>query len=165
MWFAEDADFDRRFRDTFLSAYDAARRGELDEWLTAPDGALALLILLDQFPRNAFRGTPRIYESDARAREVADHAIAAGYDRQICPLLRAFIYMPLHHSERLADQERAVELMRELGEVPTRDAEHHRDIVRRFGRFPHRNAMLGRSTTAEERDYLDQGGFGGYRNR
>ncbi|MEN3288868.1 MAG: hypothetical protein V7634_3168 [Bradyrhizobium sp.] len=161
MWFAEDPNFDRRFRERFLSAYDAARRGELDDWPATPNGALALLILLDQFPRNAFRGTARIHESDAQARDVAERAIAADFPGQICPKLRAFIYMPLHHSEQLADQERAVALMRELGDEAARAAEHHCEIIRRFGRFPHRNAILGRTTTAEEQEYLDQGGFAG----
>jgi uncharacterized protein (DUF924 family) len=161
MWFAKDENFDRRFREKFLSTYDAARCGELEEWSATPNGALALLILLDQFPRNTFRGTARIYESDARARDLAERAIAADFHRQICPRLRAFIYMPLHHSEQLADQERAVELMRELGEEAARAAEHHCDIIRRFGRFPHRNAILGRTTTIVEQDYLDQGGFAG----
>jgi uncharacterized protein (DUF924 family) len=161
MWFAKDADFDRRFREKFLSAYDAARRGELDDWAATPNGALALLILLDQFPRNAFRGTPRMFESDALARDIADRAIAAGHDQQICGLVRAFFYTPFHHSEELADQERAVDLMRPLGEVATHAAERHCDIVRRFGRFPHRNAILGRTMTAAEQAFLDQGGYAG----
>jgi uncharacterized protein (DUF924 family) len=161
MWFGKDANFDRCFRERFLSAYGAARRGELDGWPATPNGALALLILLDQFPRNAFRGTPRMYESDARAREIADRAIAVGHDKQICRELRAFIYTPLHHSETLADQERAVELIRPFGEEIVRAAERHRDIIKRFGRFPHRNAILGRAMTEEEQHFLDQGGFAG----
>jgi uncharacterized protein (DUF924 family) len=161
MWFGKDPNFDRLFREKFLSTYDAARRGELDGWPATPNGALALLILLDQFPRNAFRGTARMYESDARARDVADRAIAAGHDEQICRELRAFIYTPFHHSETLADQERAVELIRPFGEEVVELAERHRDIIRRFGRFPHRNAILGRPMTDEEQHYLDQGGFAG----
>jgi uncharacterized protein (DUF924 family) len=161
MWYAKDAGFDRRFRETFLAAHEAATRGELDGWLASPDGALALLILLDQFPRNAFRGTAWMYASDARAREVADRAITADHDRQVCSELRNFFYLPFSHSEDLADQERAVALIRALDEESVRYAEQHRDIIRRFGRFPHRNAILGRISTAEEQAFLDQGGFAG----
>jgi len=161
MWFAKDADFDRRFREKFLSTYNAARRGELDHWAATPNGALALLILLDQFPRNAFRGTARTFESDALARDIANRAVAAGHDQQICGLMRAFFYTPFHHSEALADQERAVDLMRQIGETAAHAAERHRDIIRRFGRFPHRNAILGRDMTAAEQAFLDQGGYAG----
>jgi uncharacterized protein (DUF924 family) len=161
MWFAKDAQFDRCFRERFLSAHEAACRGELEGWRATPNGTLALLILLDQFPRNAFRGTPRVYASDAQAYEIASRAVAAGYDQQVCRELRAFFYLPFCHSEDLADQERAVALMRELGGEAAQAAERHRDIIRRFGRFPHRNAILGRAMTAEEQDYLDQGGFAG----
>ena len=161
MWFGKDPNFDRLFREKFLCIYEAACRGELDGWPATPNGALALLILLDQFPRNAFRGTARMYEGDARARDIADRAIAAGHDRQICRELRAFIYTPLHHSEALADQERAVELIRPFGEEAVQAAERHRDIIRCFGRFPHRNPILGRAMTDEEQAFLDQGGFAG----
>jgi uncharacterized protein (DUF924 family) len=161
MWFAKDANFDRSFRERFLSAHEAATRGELNDWATTPNGALALVILLDQFPRNAFRGTPRVYASDVQAYDIADRALAAGHDGQICLELRAFFYLPFCHSEALADQERAVALISALGEEATRAAERHRDIIRRFGRFPHRNGILGRTMTAEEQAYLDQGGFAG----
>ncbi|WP_407160785.1 DUF924 family protein [Bradyrhizobium sp. STM 3557] len=161
MWFAKDANFDRCFRERFLSAHEAATRGELNDWAATPDGALALLILLDQFPRNAFRGTPRVYASDAQAYEIASRAVAAGFDQQVSRELRAFFYLPFCHSEDLADQERAVALMRELGGEAAQAAERHRDIIRRFGRFPHRNPILGRAMTAEEQEYLDRGGFAG----
>ena len=161
LWFAKDADFDRRFREGFLCAHEAAMRSELDGWLASPNGTLALLILLDQFPRNAFRGTARMYASDVSACEVAEHAIAAGHDKQVCPELRNFFYLPLSHSEDLAAQERAVALTSELDQNSVRDAGRHRDIIRRFGRFPHRNAILGRATTEEEQQFLDQGGFAG----
>jgi uncharacterized protein (DUF924 family) len=161
MWFAKNHDFDRRFRDQFFCAYEAASHGELDGWLATPQSALALLILLDQFPRNAFRGTARMYESDARARDLAKRAIAAGHYLQLGSELRVFLYLPLHHSEQLDDQERAVALMSELGEESARAAEQHCAIIRRFGRFPHRNAILGRAMTAAEQDYLDRGGFAG----
>jgi uncharacterized protein (DUF924 family) len=160
-WFAKDDDFDRRFRERFLPLHEAAARGELDGWSMTPQGALALMILLDQFPRNSFRATPRMYATDAAARALADAAIAAGYDREVPADLQKFFYLPFAHSEELVDQDRAVELCRRLGGADLRQAEHHRDIVRRFGRFPHRNAILGRPTTKAEEDYLANGGYTG----
>jgi uncharacterized protein (DUF924 family) len=159
--FAKDPAFDRRFRQRFLSLHEAATRGELAGWLATPNGALALVLLLDQFPRNAFRGTPRMYVSDAMAREVTAAAIDAAYDRLVEPELQLFFYLPLGHSEDLADQERAVALCRRLGQPHLSHAERHRDIVRCFGRFPHRNPMLGRTMTPEEQRFLDEGGFAG----
>jgi uncharacterized protein (DUF924 family) len=161
MWFAKDDEFDRRFRERFLALHESAARGDLDGWNAAPEGALALLILLDQFPRNAFRGTPRMYATDPAALKLADAAIAAGHDRFVAADLQAFFYLPFGHSEELADQERAVELCARLGGRNFEQAQHHRDIVRRFGRFPHRNAILGRPTTQEEADYLAGGGYMG----
>jgi uncharacterized protein (DUF924 family) len=139
LWFAKDADFDRRFRDRFLALHEVAASGALENWAATADGALALLILLDQFPRNAFRGTPRMYATDARARRIAAGAIAAGHDRAAAAELRVFLYLPFAHSENLGDQDRSVELCRALGADSLAHAEHHRGIVRRFGRFPHRN--------------------------
>ena len=161
MWFAKDADFDRRFRETFLGEHEAAARGELDAWMTTPEGALALLLLLDQFPRNSFRGTPRMYATDAAARRIAAAAIDAGHDRKVPPDLRLFFYLPFGHSEDLADQERCVALCRPLGQPDAEHSERHRDIVQRFGRFPHRNPILGRKMTPEEQEFLDQGGYAG----
>jgi uncharacterized protein (DUF924 family) len=161
LWFAQDATFDRCFRDRFLLAHEAATRGEHDGWLATPAGALGLILLLDQFPRNAFRSTPRMYATDAIARIAANLAIAAGHDLKVSRELQPFFYLPLCHSEDLADQERAVELMRRIGEAHAAGAMRHRDIIRRFGRFPHRNPILGRATTAEEQNFLDQGGFAG----
>ena len=161
MWFAKDADFDRRFREAFLWTHEAAARGELYGWLATPAGALALLLLLDQFPRNSFRGTPRMYATDATARRVAAAAVDAGHDRQMPPDLRKFFYLPFAHSEDLADQERSVALCRLLGPPDSVSSERHRDIVRRFGRFPHRNSVLGRTMTEEEQHFLDQGGYAG----
>jgi uncharacterized protein (DUF924 family) len=161
LWFAKDPEFDRLFRERFLIDHESAARGELMYWQSTPEGALALVLLLDQFPRNAFRDTPRMYSTDAMARKVADIAFAAGYD-QLMPLeLRKFLVLPLAHSEDLADQERAVALARRLTPADLAHAEHHCDIVRRFGRFPHRNRILGRENTREEQDYLDHGGFQG----
>jgi uncharacterized protein (DUF924 family) len=161
LWFAKDPQFDHRFRTRFLALHEAAVRGELKDWTTAAEGSLALIILLDQFPRNAFRGTARMYDTDALAREIADCAIAAGQDQEIARDLRLFVYLPFGHSESLADQERSVALSEHLGEVVSRHARGHRDIIKRFGRFPHRNPLLGRDMTAEEQRFLDEGGFAG----
>jgi uncharacterized protein (DUF924 family) len=160
-WFAKDDEFDRRFREAFMDAHEAACGGELDHWQQTPGGALALILLLDQFPRNAFRNTPRMYADDAKALEVAEAAIAAGRDRHFDADLRLFFYLPFAHSETMADQERSVALCRELGEKSLAHAEGHRDIIRRFGRFPHRNPILGRAMTEEEQRFLDTGGFAG----
>jgi uncharacterized protein (DUF924 family) len=161
MWFAKDADFDRRFRDAFLDAHEAAARGDLDDWMTTPEGALALLVLLDQFPRNAFRGTPRMYATDPAARRVAAAAVDAGHDQAMPPELQKFFYLPFAHSEDLADQDRSVALCRHLGAPDCANSHRHRDIVKRFGRFPHRNPVLGRRMTAEEQQFLDHGGYAG----
>ncbi len=160
-WFAKDPVFDTLFRERFLDAYLTTARGEHAGWLATSEGALGLLLLLDQFPRNAFRGTPRMYASDALARRMAAAALEAGHDRAVEPDLRVFFYLPFGHSEELADQERAVALCRPLGEPALSHAARHRDIVRRFGRFPHRNPILGRMMTAEEQVFLDSGGFAG----
>ena len=161
LWFAKDAQFDARFRERFLHEHEAAARGELQYWLSTADGALALVLLLDQFPRNAFRGTPRMYETDAQAREVARIAFAAGYDQEIAMELRKFFVLPFAHSEDLSDQERSVALAWAIGADDLAHARHHRDIVLRFGRFPHRNAILGRDSTPAEKEYLANGGYAG----
>jgi uncharacterized protein (DUF924 family) len=161
MWFAKDAEFDRRFRERFLLDHEAAARGELAQWQSTPEGALALILLLDQFPRNAFRGTPRMYDTDAMARKVAGIAFAAGFDRMFETELQVFFVLPYGHSEDLADQERAVALARRLTDDHLAHATRHRDIVRRFGRFPHRNEILRRESTKEEIEYLANGGFKG----
>ena len=161
LWFAKDAAFDRRFRDRFLPLYEAAAQGALIEWSATAEGALALVLLLDQFPRNAFRGAPRMYATDTMARQVAHAAIETGHDRAVEPQLSLFFYLPFGHSENLADQERSVALARRLGQPNLSHAERHRDIIRRFGRFPHRNPILGRAMTEEEQRYLDEGGYAG----
>jgi uncharacterized protein (DUF924 family) len=160
-WFRKDETFDKEFRDRFLPAHEAAARGEFDGWAQDSSGALALLILLDQFPRNAFRGTARMYESDEKARDTARRAIEAGFDKTVEPDLRNFFYLPLMHSEQLTDQDTAVELARGLGGEALRYAILHRAIIEKFGRFPHRNAVLGRTTTPEEQKFLAGGGFAG----
>lgn len=160
-WFKRDDAFDAAFRERFLAAHEAAARGQLSAWSATAEGALALVLLLDQFPRNAFRGTPRMYATDAQAREVADAAIAAGHDTRVDPALRPFFYLPFMHSEDLPDLERCVALMQPIGGDHLRYANHHRGIVARFGRFPHRNALLGRPSTGEEERFLAEGGFSG----
>lgn len=161
LWFAKDTEFDRRFRERFLWLYLAATRGELADWPKTPEGALALVILLDQFPRNSFRNTPRMYATDAMARKIADAALQAGHDQAVEAGLRLFFYLPFGHSESLADQERSVALNEALGEPNLSHAKRHRDIIRRFGRFPHRNPILGRAMTPDEQRYLDEGGYAG----
>ena len=159
-WYMPDDAFDARVRQRFLSLWQRAAAGELSSWETSDDGALALVIVLDQFPRNMFRGDARTYASDAQAREVAHRAVERGVDARIDPVLREFLYLPFMHSEHLADQLRCIELSRAAGHTESlKWAEHHADIIRRFGRFPHRNGLLGRATTPEEQAFLDQGGF------
>ncbi len=159
-WFVRSEAFDREIRERLGELHARAAAGGLDGWATTPHGALALVVLLDQVPRNAYRGTPEMFASDAKAREIARAAIDAGHDRDLTQEERLFMYLPLEHSEDLADQERCVELVRELDEQPQwlGYAIRHRDIVARFGRFPHRNAVLGRESTAEEREFLQQPG-------
>jgi uncharacterized protein (DUF924 family) len=160
-WFAKNPQFDAEFRDRFSVLYAAAREEELAHWLATPQGSLALILMLDQYPRNSFRGTAQMYATDAQARRAADLAIAAGHDRQIEPALRIFLYLPFAHSEDLNDQNRCVELARRLGEPHLSRALHHRDIIQRFGRFTHRNLILGRAITPDEQKYLDEGGYRG----
>lgn len=161
-WFVKDDDFDRACRDGFLPTYEAAARGDLNEWELTPEGALAVILLLDQFPRNMFRGNRATYKTDPVALLAADRAIERGYDRQVEPQFRAFFYLPFMHSEHLPDQERSVTLNEALGAPDSiKYAHHHRDIVARFGRFPHRNAILGRDTTPEEVEFLKESDFRG----
>lgn len=161
IWFSRDDAFDAQFRRLFLEVYEKAARGELDHWMENAEGALALMILLDQFPRNAFRDSARMYATDEKALSMAERAIASGYDRKVTPDLRLFFYMPFEHSEDSGDQARALELIRPLGGEAFRFAEVHADIIARFGRFPHRNQLLGRHSTPEELAFLAAGGFAG----
>lgn len=160
-WFAKDPEFDRRFCERFLSWYEAAARGELAAWLRTPESSLALVLLLDQFPRNAFRGTPRMYVTDELARDMANRAIELGHDRRVDEPMQFFFYLPFGHSENLADQERCVRLNARFDAEHRKHAEGHAEIVRRFGRFPHRNPILGRDSSAEELKFLAEGGFAG----
>ena len=161
-WYEKDDAFDAEVRRRYLDLWGKAAAGEFSSWEASDDGALALTIVLDQFPRNMFRGEARSYASDTLAREVAARAIDRGADARIDPVLVEFLYMPLMHSEDFADQLRCVELFRNTGNAENLGyAERHADIVRRFGRFPHRNRLLGRATTEEEQAFLDAGGFAG----
>jgi uncharacterized protein (DUF924 family) len=161
-WYARDDAFDAEIRARFLELWRKAVAGELSAWETSDDGALALTIVLDQFPRNIFRGDPKTYASDAAARDVASRAINRGSDLRVADDLREFFYLPFMHSEHLADQLRCIDLLRQAGRTDNlKYAEDHAAIIRRFGRFPHRNRILGRATTSEEQAFLDEGGFSG----
>lgn len=161
-WFARSDAFDAQCRARFLDAHFQAARREHDGWMASAEGALALLLLLDQIPRNVFRGSAHAYATDPLARHFAARAIDAGFDTAVDPSLRVFLYLPLEHSEDLADQRRSLALHRGLpGDDASRWALEHLQIIERFGRFPHRNAALGRETTAGERAFLEAGGFAG----
>jgi uncharacterized protein (DUF924 family) len=161
-WFKKDADFDDEIRRRFLKIHEVAAEGNLAAWEKSAEGALALLILLDQFPRNMFRGQARMFASDPLARAIAAGAIVRGFDAQVEPQMRGFFYLPFEHSEDMADQERGIAFYKASGDADgLKWAEVHADIIRRFGRFPHRNAVLGRATTPEEQAFLDGGGFAG----
>ncbi|MDI9237795.1 DUF924 family protein [Lysobacter sp. LF1] len=161
-WFVRDDAFDARCRADLLDAHFAAARGELETWADTPDGALALAIVLDQIPRNVFRDTAHAYATDPLARHYAARAIEGGDDRAVDPALRVFFYMPFEHSEDLADQERSVQLASALdGEAGGNYLEYarrHREVIVRFGRFPHRNRALGRTSTPDEQTWLAAGG-------
>jgi uncharacterized protein (DUF924 family) len=161
LWFAKDAEFDRQFRVRFLALHERAAKGELEDWLMTADGAFALILLLDQFPRNAFRGAPQMYATDTLARDMAKRAIAAEYDLDWPVDERKFFYMPFAHAESLADQQRSLALCKRLSARDGANAQRHHDIIARFGRFPHRNAILGRATSSDEQAYLDGGGYAG----
>jgi uncharacterized protein (DUF924 family) len=160
-WFEKDVELDAEIRRRFLRRHEEAAAGELAAWEKSADGALALLILLDQFPRNMFRGAKRAFATDPMARAVASRAILSGLDSAFTDM-RTFFYLPFEHSEDLTDQEKAIAFYRANNDADgLKWAEMHADIIRRFGRFPHRNAVLGRTTTPEEQAFLDGGGFAG----
>lgn len=164
-WFVKDPDFDALIRRRFGALHARALGRELEDWREAPETMLALVVVLDQFSRNLYRDDARAFAGDAHALECARQAIARGDDRGLLPVQRQFLYLPFEHSESLADQDLAVELMRGLDAFPeTRDvsewARRHRVVIERFGRFPHRNAALGRASSAEEAAFLSQPGSG-----
>ncbi len=161
-WFSKDEAFDQVCRDRFLHTYEAAARGDLNEWELTPNGALAVILLLDQFPRNMFRGTRRAYATDHAALMTADRAVERGHDQRVDPAFRRFFYLPFMHSESVRHQERSVALNESWGDPDSMKwAHHHHGIVARFGRFPHRNEILGRETTPEEAQFLKDDGFRG----
>jgi uncharacterized protein (DUF924 family) len=161
-WFTKDEAFDALCRERFLATYEAAARGDLNDWELVPEGALAVVLLLDQFPRNMFRGTKSVYKTDPVALMAADRAIERGLDKQVEPEMRRFFYLPFMHSEELRHQERSVTLNEATGDADlAKWARHHHDIVRRFGRFPHRNAILGRESTPDEAAFLAESDFRG----
>jgi uncharacterized protein (DUF924 family) len=161
-WYAKNDDFDAEITRRFRALWDEAVAGNLSSWEASDEGTLALILVLDQFPRNMFRNDPRAFSSDRLACDLTIKAVARGVDQRVDQQMQQFVYMPLMHSEDLADQERCCALFRATGETDNlKFADEHADIIRRFGRFPHRNRVLGRSTTAEEQAFLDAGGFGG----
>jgi uncharacterized protein (DUF924 family) len=162
-WFEKDAAFDTLCA-RFTAAIRAARAGRYDHWAATPRGALALIILLDQLSRNVFRGSAEAYAADPHAREIARAMIAAEFDTQLTSVERMFVYLPFEHAETIADQNESVRLYEALrdalGEKSIDYVTRHRDVILRFGRFPHRNAVLGRISTPEEEAYLAQPGAG-----
>ena len=165
-WFRKDAAFDDQIRSRFLPGVEAALAGQLAAWAAERQGALALLILLDQFPRNLFRGDAQAFVGDAQALQLAVTAVGKGWDRPLLAVEKVFVYLPFEHSEALADQERSLTLFAALAaEHPGCDgfldyARRHHEVIARFGRFPHRNAALGRPSTPEEAGYLAEPGSG-----
>lgn len=157
-WFNGGKPFDDACRQQFGDAHMAAARREFDGWMSTPDGALALLLLLDQIPRNIFRGNGHAFATDGLALQHAKQMVEMGLDQQVDSGLRAFVYLPFEHCEDMAMQDRSVELMATLGENSLGYAHAHRNVIKRFGRFPHRNVALGRTSTPEEQKWLDAGG-------
>jgi uncharacterized protein (DUF924 family) len=161
IWFKSTPEHDAALAGLFLADYEAAARGALSAWEAMPESALALVLLLDQIPRNIFRGTPRAYATDRAARAAADRAMRNGFDVRMPPAWRKFFYMPLHHSENTDDQRRSIVLLAAVPDDPARAdnpryARRYLDIIERFGRFPHRNAVLGRPSTPQELAFLEE---------
>lgn len=161
-WFCKDATFDAEIIEKFKPHHEAARDGAYDGWQDSVNGALALIILLDQFSRNMYRGSGDAFAADAKALAVAKSMVDAGADMELPQAVRQWIYLPYEHSEVLVDQERCIELMKRSGLDEVIEWAHiHADVIRRFGRFPHRNGVLGRESTPEEQAFLEDGGFSG----
>lgn len=156
LWFKSTSDFDASLKEKYLAVYTDAKSLKLKDWQTAPLGALALVIILDQFPLNMFRGQPQSFETETLSREIAEQAVKQGFDAELATEQKAFLYMPYMHSENLADQEQSLILFNQEGlENNYRFAQHHYEIVKQFGRFPHRNKILGRENTEAEIEYFD----------
>ena len=161
-WYRQDALFDRPIRDRFGALWDLACAGGCDHWAMGPKGALGLIVLTDQLPRNMFRDSPRAFASDARALRIAASALNHGWDLRVAEPMRQFFYLPFMHSEMLTDQDRSVRLFkaRMEGGDNLLHARAHREVIRRYGRFPYRNAALGRVSTPQEEVFLHAGGYG-----
>ena len=162
-WFQKNDAFDQKIISRFSADFDKAMLGEYDAWVDTAHGALALIILLDQFSRNMFRSTAKAFSGDSKALEIAIHAVGAGLDQEIDPVQRRFMYLPFEHSEEMADQRRSVALFETLKDndpIGYEYAVKHLGVIERFGRFPHRNKALGRENTAAETEYLLQPGAG-----
>ena len=164
-WFEKDADFDTEVRSGFLPQYELASSSQLQFWQDSPENCLALILLLDQFPRNMFRETPQAFATDSKALAAAEYAVNNNFDSQLLTVQKWFIYLPFEHSENLEHQQKSVELFSNLqGEPDSQSvidyAIRHLEIIERFGRFPHRNQILGRKTTIEETEFLKQPGSG-----
>ena len=156
LWFKSTPEFDTQLRERYLDIYEYAKHGHLDDWRETPLGSLALVILLDQIPLNIFRGEPESFSTEDHARRVASIAIKHGFDRELSDRQKVFLYMPFMHSENLQDQDVAIRLFEQAGlQNNLRYARHHRGIIARFGRFPHRNRILGRASSSDEMAYLD----------
>lgn len=158
-WFKKDPTFDHQIATKFLPLYETAASGGLDDWRAAAPGCLALILVLDQFPRNMFRNSARAFATDAMAREVARHGVDQGFDKTVPLVHRAFFYLPFEHGEDLDDQRRSVALFRDCGRHDEYQnsldyALRHMVVIERFGRFPHRNEILGRASTPDEVDFL-----------
>jgi uncharacterized protein (DUF924 family) len=158
-WFTKKPEFDEVLRSKFLQDYEKAAGGYLDEWLDMPNTCLALILLLDQLPRNIFRGKPEAFATDWEALSAAHNAVARNFDQELLPVQRWFIYLPFEHSENIEHQRKAVQLFQQLKDDPDSTsaieyAIRHLQVIERFGRFPHRNAILGRMSTSEEKDFL-----------
>lgn len=163
VWFTKNPEFDQEVRSLFLKDYQQAATGQLDDWKISPLSCLALIILFDQFSRNMFRGQPEAFATDPQALTYAKYAIERGFDKELLPIQRWFVYMPFEHSENLGDQHKSVELFSKLQNYPecasgVDYALRHLKVIERFGRFPHRNEILGRETTPEEAEFLKQPG-------
>lgn len=164
IWFKKDSDFDTTVRQHFLDDYEQAKGGQLESWLQAPRPCLAFILLLDQVPRNIFRGSPQSFATDSQALRAARFGLNQGWDQELIPVERIFFYLPFEHSEELADQDLSLSLFRSLVkdepdlETTLDFAKRHREVIYQFGRFPHRNEILNRSTTAEEKEFLRKPG-------
>ncbi len=156
-WFQSTPEFDAQIRTQFESIYKRAMKGELNVFSETPEGSLALVILLDQFPRNMYRGTPQAFSSDEKALTIANIAVKKKFDQNLSPIQRIFLYLPYEHSENMENQEQSVKLFEKLGdELALKYAIEHRNVITQFGRFPHRNAILGRASTSEEIKFFQE---------